>query len=278
MLVVGTATAVGVTLANDRRLAPALADGAPVSHTAAPSALRVPTASAFDIRAMVARWFIAALAIGVAFIAIVAAAPALTTFAATRGSGTAEMQGPPAGIRAGAAAGGSWERSWSLAVPPAGELGAAVLAARQHEQDMEVVRALLTLAEEKRVSEAKAARTQRAFAGGAPTSLNRASGYAPGTVLRARITVYGCTGPGGGFCGGMASGIKVFEGAAACSYDMPFGTKLRIIGDPTGRIYECLDRGALSAPWVDVFFNNTSEGIAWASLLGGTISDIEIVN
>jgi hypothetical protein len=76
----------------------------------------------------------------------------------------------------------------------------------------------------------------------------------------------------------MASGLKVFEGAAACSADLPFGTRVRIIGDPTGRVYECLDRGALAATWVDVFFYNTSDGIAWQSLLGGTVTDIEIVN
>lgn len=281
MLVVGTATAVGVTLANDRRLAPALADGAPVPHTPPAPALRIPATPAFDIRSALARWLVPSLALAVAFIAIVAAIPAITTVA-THAAATPAVQGPPSGIRAGAAAGGNWERSWSIAVPPAGELGAAVLAARQHEQDMEVVRQLLVLAEQKKAEEQRqsavaSARTQRSV-GGPAASLNRASGYAPGTILRARITVYGCTGPGGGFCGGMASGFKVFEGAAACSYDMPFGTKLRIIGDPTGRVYECLDRGALSAPWVDVFFNNTSEGIAWASLLGGTVSDIEIVN
>jgi hypothetical protein len=118
----------------------------------------------------------------------------------------------------------------------------------------------------------------RSFAGGTPQSLNGASGYAIGTVLSARITVYGCTGPGGGFCGNMATGIRVFEGAAACSRDLPFGTRIRIAGDPTGRVYECLDRGALATTWVDVYFNNTSEGIAWASLLGGTTANIEVVN
>lgn len=45
-----------------------------------------------------------------------------------------------------------------------------------------------------------------------------------------------------------------------------------------GRVYECLDRGALATTWVDVFFYNTADGIAWQSLLGGTISDIELVN
>ena len=70
----------------------------------------------------------------------------------------------------------------------------------------------------------------------------------------------------------------MFEGAAACSGDLPFGTKIRIQGDPTGRVYECLDRGALAATWIDVFFYDTRDGIAWQSLLGGTVTDIEIVN
>jgi hypothetical protein len=76
----------------------------------------------------------------------------------------------------------------------------------------------------------------------------------------------------------MASGIAVFEGAAACSGDLPFGTKIRISGDPTGRVYECLDRGHLASTWVDVFFYDTRDGIAWQSLLGGTVTNIEIVN
>ena len=113
---------------------------------------------------------------------------------------------------------------------------------------------------------------------GTVQSLNSASGYAVGTVINARITIYGCTGRGGGFCGGMSSGIRVFEGAAACSNDMPFGTKFTIEGDPTGRTYECLDRGVLPTPWVDIFFNDTEAGIAWAGQLGSTRANIRVVN
>jgi hypothetical protein len=140
----------------------------------------------------------------------------------------------------------------------------------------------MVLIEAKRQADAQAAGAARAAtarsAAGPPTTLGRASGYAVGTVLSARITIYGCTGPGGGFCGGMASGVRVFEGAAACSSDLPFGTRFRIHGDATGRVYECLDRGHLNSTWVDVFFNNTSEGIRWAGNLGGTRVPIEIVN
>jgi hypothetical protein len=72
--------------------------------------------------------------------------------------------------------------------------------------------------------------------------------------------------------------VPVFEGAAACSSNLPMGTRLKIEGDPTGRVYECLDRGMLPATWIDVYFENTSDGIAWASNLGGTTANIEIVN
>ncbi len=68
------------------------------------------------------------------------------------------------------------------------------------------------------------------------------------------------------------------EGAAACSYNLPFGTKLTIAGDPTGRVYECLDRGALANTWVDVYFEDTRDGMAWQSQLGGTVANITIVN
>jgi 3D (Asp-Asp-Asp) domain-containing protein len=177
--------------------------------------------------------------------------------------------GPSVQERAAAGVAGNWERSFGAAVPPASDLGAAVLAGAAEKQQADLESALRQLA------------AQRQSSGrivGAPQSLNRASGYAVGTIIQARITIYGCTGPGGGFCNNTASGVPVFEGAAACSADLPFGTKLKIHGDPTGRVYECLDRGALKATWIDVFFNNTSDGIAWQSLLGGTIADIEIVN
>jgi hypothetical protein len=39
-----------------------------------------------------------------------------------------------------------------------------------------------------------------------------------------------------------------------------------------------MDRGHLASPWVDIFFYNTADGFAWASLLGGTHANITIVN
>jgi hypothetical protein len=185
----------------------------------------------------------------------------------------APMHGPSNSLRAAAGVGGNWERSIAAAAPPIEELGALSIAGAMERQHQSLVQALSRLAAEQRAraSSVTAAR-------GVPFSRNAVSGYAVGTVVSARVTIYGCTGPGGGFCGGMAGGGRVFEGAAACSRDLPFGTKFRIHGDPTGRTYECLDRGHLASTWVDIFFQNTSDGIRWQSLLGGTRVSIEIVN
>ena len=159
-------------------------------------------------------------------------------------------------------------------MPSADAVGGTLLAAAEERYAWEVLRAMKSIDEQRQAQAAAAT-----IGGRNPArSYNTASGYAAGTVLTARITVYGCVGPGGGFCNNTASGIPVFEGAAACSADLPFGTKVRISGDPTGRTYECLDRGALAATWIDVFFYNTADGIAWQSLLGGTVTQIEIVN
>jgi hypothetical protein len=230
----------------------------------------LPLARAFIFR----RIAIAAL-LAVAGIAVAASLPAVTAFASgfwspSSGQSTG-VQGPSNDLRAAAGIGGNWERSIASASAPVEGLGAMAIAAA-HERDYQaLVAALNQLAQQK-------ARAASGPAPGTPFSKNAASGYAVGTVLRSRITIYGCVGPGGGFCGGMAGGGRVFEGAAACSKDLPFGTKLKIHGDPTGRVYECLDRGALPATWVDVYFYNTSDGIAWQSLLGGTIARVEIVN
>jgi hypothetical protein len=90
----------------------------------------------------------------------------------------------------------------------------------------------------------------------------------------ARITFYACI--GSGFCGSMANGQQVFAGAAACSSNMPFGTKFVIAADPS-RVFVCLDRGALSPTWVDVWFYDPAEGYAWQSIVGGR-GDIVIVD
>ena len=75
---------------------------------------------------------------------------------------------------------------------------------------------------------------------------------------------------------GMATGQAPFEGAAACSSNLPFGTRFSIANDPAGRVFTCLDRGALSPTWVDVWFYDAADGWAWQSIVG-TSSDIIIV-
>jgi hypothetical protein len=92
-------------------------------------------------------------------------------------------------------------------------------------------------------------------------------------IAGATVTFYACV--GNGFCGNMASGQQVFAGAAACSSDLPFGTRFTVANDPTGRVFVCLDRGALASTWVDVWFYDVAEGWAWQSYVG-TVSDIII--
>ena len=95
------------------------------------------------------------------------------------------------------------------------------------------------------------------------------------TVLRrihnVNLTFYDCKNQG--FCGKMANGRKVYEGAAACSYNLDFGTKFRIVGDPTDRIYVCEDRGLLDDTWVDIFWHDPADGWKWQAAVGrrGTI-------
>lgn len=285
-MVAGTAAAVGVTLANDRRLTPVLVEASPTPRK---PLVRPSSASAgvFPLgpegaRAFLARRFGVAALLAIAGIVLAAALPALTALAMdvrSSSATTGTLLGPPAELRAASGVTGNWERSYSMSVPPVADIGSIAIAAAADQLKLEEgIRAIGAHRDAEAAKAAQAAAAPRASVGGPAYSANRASGYAIGTILPARITVYGCTGPGGGFCGNMASGVRVFEGAAACSYDLPFGTKIRIIGDPTGRIYECLDRGALKTTWVDVFFNDTSAGIAWAGLLGGTTANIEIVN
>ena len=118
---------------------------------------------------------------------------------------------------------------------------------------------------------------QRAFVGaGVPRrAFWQALPITPGTrIPGATVTFYACI--GNGFCGNMASGLQAFDGAAACSADLPFGTRFTIVSDSTGRVFECLDRGALASPWVDIWFYDVADGWAWQSLVG-THSDIIIV-
>jgi hypothetical protein len=95
------------------------------------------------------------------------------------------------------------------------------------------------------------------------------------SIARVNVTFYDCAEQG--FCGNMANGRKVYQGAAACSYDLPFGTRFFIEGDPTGRIYRCEDRGLLSNTWVDIFWYFPADGWRWQEVVGrlATIHIIE---
>jgi hypothetical protein len=95
-----------------------------------------------------------------------------------------------------------------------------------------------------------------------------------GTELASTVTFYACV--GNGFCGNMASGVPVFPGAAACSSNMPLGTRFVIGADPGQTVFTCMDRGALSPTWVDIWFYDASDGWSWQSNVG-TSSEITIL-
>src|SRR5260370_21189653 len=102
-------------------------------------------------------------------------------------------------------------------MPAAPAVGAALLAGAQEKQEWDVLAAMNSIAAERdAVAEAEAASAQNARSAAAPYSQSSSSGIEAGTVMRARVTIYGCSGPGGGFCNHMASGASAFEGAAAC--------------------------------------------------------------
>jgi hypothetical protein len=277
MMVAGAAASVGLAFANDRRLSPVFVEAAPDLQPVAVSPSGAVAGLQNSARDYIARRIALATMIGAGILVLAALIPAMTALASSLRApdAPAPALGPALDQRAAAGVAGNWEQSYSLAAPPAGAVGAAVIAAAQIDQQ-NALKAMQAIADERAV-EAKAA-SLKPIAVPAPYSMQSASGLAPGTVLRARITIYGCTGPGGGFCNHMASGGVAFEGAAACSTNLPFGTKLQIAGDPTGRTYECLDRGMLPATWIDVYFADTSDGMAWQSSLGTTSTNITIVN
>jgi hypothetical protein len=97
---------------------------------------------------------------------------------------------------------------------------------------------------------------------------------AVGRINNANVTFYDCYEDD--FCGHMYNGVTVYEGAVACSWNLAIGTKLRISGDPTGRVYSCDDRGLLSDTWVDVFFFDPDNGWPWQASVGRCAS-IEIM-
>jgi len=275
-MLASAAASVGVALANERTLAPVFAEAMPYNPPAAvaPSPA-LPIAWVGVSREFLARRILTALAIGAAGVIVAASVPAVTAVASTlRADGAS---GAPA-TAAHAVLRGSPHSQRALA--DVGEPGTAAPVYKSLQQ-IELERSLVALASLRdwpTAAPKASAPAAAAAAPGTPFSLNAASGFAPGTKLRARITIYGCYGPGGGFCRHMSAGGTPFPGAVACIDNLPFGTKLTIAGDPTGRTYECLDRGRLTPTWIDVYFDDTTQGMAWQSNLGTTITDIEIVN
>ena len=94
-------------------------------------------------------------------------------------------------------------------------------------------------------------------------------------ALPSTLTFYDCEVQN--FCGAMANGEDVYEGAAACSYNLALGTMFKIPGDPTGRVYECKDRGLLPNTHVDIFWYHPGDGWQWQAAVGsrGTIEIVE---
>jgi hypothetical protein len=293
-MVAGTAAAVATALMTERSrparvgLTPVFAEAAPREVTAVAPRPNITVEGVIDSAwEAVSQKLMTAILVGLGVIALAIAIPALSTFAA--GFRTSHVIpvatfGPSEDLRAGSGVAGNWEESYTLAAPRAADLGAAVLAGITHQRNVDGLKIAAAAEELNRRAAAQSAAAASARtsqvrgAAVAPYTRGTASGYAAGTVLPARITIYGCTGPGGGFCGNMASGIRVFEGAAACSSNLPFGTRFTVSGDPSGRTYECLDRGHLSSTWVDIFFADTRTGMAWQSNLGTTKGEITIVN
>jgi hypothetical protein len=122
--------------------------------------------------------------------------------------------------------------------------------------------------------EAQAQAARQAATQAAASHAWEAPPVAHGTGLASTVTFYACV--GNGFCGNMASGQRPFPGAAACSSNLPMGTRFVIAGDPNNTVFTCLDRGALSPTWVDVWFYDAADGWSWQSNVG-TSSEITIV-
>lgn len=99
---------------------------------------------------------------------------------------------------------------------------------------------------------------------------------AGGPSQQVRLTFYYCQndtpkrpGDGGGYCGNTGSGVPLTLGAAACpsAWD---GRSFTVVNDPHGRVYTCLDHGALSANQVDIWFPYSSQGWTWQSVMGSS--------
>jgi hypothetical protein len=106
----------------------------------------------------------------------------------------------------------------------------------------------------------------------------------PGQRIAVSVSFYYCQdgpadypiGDGGGFCGVMRDGARVYPGAAACAYKY-LGQLFKIVGDPTDRIYKCADTGsAVHGLHRDIWFNTSDDGWVWQHSVG-RIATIEIL-
>ena len=106
------------------------------------------------------------------------------------------------------------------------------------------------------------------------------AGTGPAVVetVEASLSYYYCNqgsvaasiGDGGGWCGAMANGEVVHEGAAACDR-AHLGQRFRIVGDPLGLTYTCKDTGsAVHGQHRDIWFDISDDGYRWIVGVGYT--------
>lgn len=95
-------------------------------------------------------------------------------------------------------------------------------------------------------------------------------------AVEASLSYYYCTqgtisvsiGDGGGWCGAMANGEVVHQGAAACDRSR-LGERFRIVGDPLGLTFECKDTGsAVHGHHRDIWFDLSDDGYRWIVEVG----------
>jgi hypothetical protein len=113
-------------------------------------------------------------------------------------------------------------------------------------------------------------------AASAPASAVAAPAVLIGERVQATLSYYYCAvgpsgigiGDGGGFCGTMRDGERVFPGAAACS-PRYLGQRFTIAGDPSGTVYTCTDTGsAVAGMHRDIWFDTSDAGAAWLRRVG----------
>jgi len=99
--------------------------------------------------------------------------------------------------------------------------------------------------------------------------------------VAAHLTFYYCLpspgyplGDSGGWCGTMANGEEVHDGALACGRGLAMGSKLYLAsGEYLG---ECKDTGYLHRYQVDKFFRHSAAGWDWLASLPATTMVVEI--